>query len=234
MRRLLIGLLLVALALALSSPAGAAADIAGLSLRSDPPGAGISWNGRVPVAAPFNVFSAVGAPGTAAADPQFVSDGCLWTFDHWSDGGARIHDVAMPPGGSALTAVYAPGGCDVVSAASPGPAVELATPRLGARRLAGTVDDPDGVSSVQVALRRVDGRLGCRWWSARTGRLGRTHVACDPARWISARIQGGRWSAGLGGRLPAGRYLLLVRSVDRAGRVSQGLSDGIPAVSIDV
>jgi hypothetical protein len=232
MRRPLLALLLFALMLAL--PAQAGADIAGLSLRSDPPGAGISWNGRPPLAAPFNVFSTVGAPGTVAADPQFVSDGCMWTFDHWSDGGTARHDISMPAGGAALTAVYVKASCELVFAAGRGPAVELTGPRLGARRLGGTVDDADGVASVQVALRRADGRLGCRWWSARAGRLGRTHVACDPARWMSARVQGGRWTADLGGRLPAGRYLLLVRAADRGGAVSEGLADGIPAVPIDV
>jgi hypothetical protein len=232
MRRPLLALLLFALMLAL--PARAFADIAGLSLRSDPPGAGISWNGRPTVDAPFNVFSSVGARGTVAADPQFVSDGCMWTFDHWSDGGATRHDIGMPAGGSALTAVYVKASCELVFAAGRGPAVELTTPRLGARRLGGTVDDPDGVASVRVALRRVDGALGCRWWSARAGRPARTHVACDPARWMSARVQGGRWSADLGGRLPAGRYLLLVRAVDRNGMVSEGLADGIPAVPLDL
>jgi hypothetical protein len=91
--------------------------------------------------------------------------------------------------------------------------------RRPARRLTGTVSDPAGVSSLRVAVRR-----GCRWWNAAAGRLVRS-AKCNKPRWMNAKLNRTKpgtwaWSVRLGGRLPRGRYTVVLRAVDAVGNVS--------------
>jgi glucose/arabinose dehydrogenase/PKD repeat protein len=101
--------------------------------------------------------------------------------------------------------------------------------------LEGTASDPAGVSGVSVALRpaHVAGR-GCVWWSTKRRRLVRVKQRCSKPQWLAARLStsGGvtHWTVKLGGRVPPGRYLVMVRAVDRAGRSStqfQGNPSGL-------
>ena len=84
----------------------------------------------------------------------------------------------------------------------------------GPRLLRGTArDDGSGVSKVELSLRRRAGRR-CSQWSGRRERfVGRT---CRKASFFDAGT-GPNWSYLLPSRLPAGRYVLDVKAVDRAG-----------------
>ncbi|MGH2911606.1 MAG: hypothetical protein ACRDJ3_03925, partial [Solirubrobacteraceae bacterium] len=121
----------------------------------------------------------------------------------------------------------------------PSPVVTLT--RTRAHRptsLAGTASDPAGMSNVSIAIRpqHVTGK-GCIWWSTKHHRLVRVNQKCSKPQWVAARLspQGDltRWTAKLGGHLPPGRFLVVVRAVDRGGRGSnrfQGNPSGLLTV----
>ena len=101
--------------------------------------------------------------------------GASWVFDGWSDGGTISHDISIPAQDLVLTARYRDTGPAPFSGTSAGlapggdklgPVIRLRS-RRPARKLAGTVSDPAGVSSLRIAVRR-----GCRWWNARAGTAG--------------------------------------------------------------
>ena len=198
-----------------------------LTISSSPAGAPLTYAGFSQVAAPFRTAAAVGFRTTVSAAERFVSGGRERVFDGWSDGGAISHDVSVPAQDLALVARYRDAGPAPFSGTSAGlapggdklgPVIRLRS-RRPARKLAGTVTDPAGVSSLRIAVRR-----GCRWWNARAGRLGRT-AKCAQPRWMNAVLRPSKpgtwvWSLKLGGRLPRGRYTLLVRAQDRLGNVS--------------
>jgi hypothetical protein len=50
--------------------------------------------------------AAIGYRTTISAADRFLSGGREWVFDHWSDGGARVHDVTVPASAVTFTAVY--------------------------------------------------------------------------------------------------------------------------------
>ena len=200
----------------------------GLTIASVPPGAPITYAGYPQVAGPYSARAAAGFLTTAGAAERFSYNGRTYVFDSWSDGGTISHDVSIPANDLVLTARYRDTGPAPFSGTPAGfaaggdklgPVVRLRS-RRPARKLAGTVSDPAGVSSLRIAVRR-----GCRWWNASTGRLGRT-AKCARPHWMNAVLKPSKpgtwgWSLKLGGRLPRGRYTLLVRAQDRLGNVSK-------------
>jgi glucose/arabinose dehydrogenase/PKD repeat protein len=200
-----------------------------LALRSDPPGAALTYAGGL-FTAPADLTSAVGFHTTISAPASFTSGGREYTFRSWSDAGARLHDIVIPPGGATLVAAYdgAP------SPPPPDKPKDTAAPRFGfaasgvdARHgvLRGTVSDDTAVRSVEVALARVDGKR-CRWWDARKHRPG-SRAACGRPRWLRARLSpaaaasGKRaWKLALHRRLADGRWQVLIRASDAAGNTA--------------
>ena len=75
------------------------------TLASAPAGAPMSYAGFAG-AAPMERTAAVGFRTTISAADRFVSGGREYVFDHWSDGGARQHDVVVPAGDGTVTAHY--------------------------------------------------------------------------------------------------------------------------------
>ncbi|MDQ6749624.1 MAG: PQQ-dependent sugar dehydrogenase [Actinomycetota bacterium] len=212
------------------------------TLASDPPGAPVSYGGTNQTA-PFTATAAVGYQTSVSAADQFSSGDVTYTFDHWSDGGARLHNVTVPSGDATLTAVYrqpvsAPSavtpsaGAIVTAAASKdrtGPAVSLTLSRrnLLRGRVNGMASDPSNINVVQVALRARSKPHGrCRWWSSLSRGL-RAASSCARPRWMTAKLspvladhRSRPWTVNLKRGLPAGRYVLLVRAVDGAGNLT--------------
>src|SRR5207244_3683743 len=79
--------------------------LARLSLKSSPEGAPLTYTGTA-FTAPYLRQSAVGFETTISAAAAFEVGGRKYVFDHWSDGGARLHDISVPDAGVALVAVY--------------------------------------------------------------------------------------------------------------------------------
>lgn len=171
-----------------------------LTLASAPEGAPLSYSGIQGVGPMFRT-AAVGYRTTISAADSFVSGGREWVFDHWSDGGARAHDVTVPAGAITLTAFYrgvGGGGTapNTTVPASPGnppaagskpdvkpPAVRITAParratvsgRVRARAIA---SDDVGVRTVQFKL---DGK-----------RLGRADASAPFwVRWNTRRVRNG-------------------------------------------
>ncbi|MGC2374806.1 MAG: PQQ-dependent sugar dehydrogenase [Solirubrobacteraceae bacterium] len=118
-------------------------------------------------------------------------------------------------------------------------------PRIGLDRLksrpnslSGTVRDPVGISSLRLAIspQGIRGK-GCVWWSTKRRRLVHVAQSCTRPSWLVAHVRTAsgtvRWTLPLGAHLPRGRYLLLVRAVDRAGRISTRL-EGNPSGKLTV
>jgi hypothetical protein len=78
------------------------------------------------------------------------------------------------------------------------------------------------VTRVEVALRTRPRAGRCRTVGTR-GRLSAPR-RCARVHWLRARIRGRGWSLSRGLSLPAGRYLVLVRSRDGRGRRSRIVS----------
>ncbi|HEX5922362.1 MAG TPA: LamG-like jellyroll fold domain-containing protein [Baekduia sp.] len=76
-----------------------------MTLASQPAGASLTYAGRA-VTAPFTAQSAIGFNTSISAANQLQSGGRLWSFDHWSDNGAQLHDITIPASAFTLTAVY--------------------------------------------------------------------------------------------------------------------------------
>jgi glucose/arabinose dehydrogenase len=80
-------------------------ETAPFKLRSEPSGAPVSYYG-IDTVTPFDRDAAIGLRTTISAGNTMTSDGVPYVFDSWSDGGARIHDVDIPPTATTLTASY--------------------------------------------------------------------------------------------------------------------------------
>ena len=80
-------------------------ETVGLCLESSPPGAVLSYAGTE-VTAPAVRSAAVGFRTTVSAPDVLEQGGRRFAFDHWSDGGARLHDIAIPAVGGTLRASY--------------------------------------------------------------------------------------------------------------------------------
>jgi glucose/arabinose dehydrogenase len=221
-------------------------ETVGLRLESDPPGARLSYAG-VDVSAPVLRTAAIGFHSTVSAPATLEQGGRRFLFDHWSDGGARLHAIDIPDRDLTLTAVYraeadptaaAFGSAALGMAALPAPASAPAAPRLvldghGHRTLHGRLLGASRPLRVDVALRLRRGARGCRWWHRPLGRLGSAAGKCDRPVWMKTVVdRSGRWRLGLGGRSRRGAYTVLMRARTLAARprvVARGLSPlGIP------
>jgi glucose/arabinose dehydrogenase/PKD repeat protein len=139
--------------------------------------------------------------------------------------------TSMPPAGPSVpaagTTVTATGtSVTAVPKDRTAPTVTLTLRRRDLRRglMNGLASDASSIRIVEVALRsRTKPHGTCRWWSPRRRRL-RSPSSCAPPRWIRARLSAvgavprtRRWTVNLQGRLPPGRYVLLLHAVDGSG-----------------
>ena len=90
-----------------------------LTLQSSPQGAPLSYSG-IAATAPVVKAAAINYHTTISAGASFVSGGRQWVFDHWSDGGARSHNVTIPAAASTLTAQYRDAGAALGAVAALG------------------------------------------------------------------------------------------------------------------
>ena len=206
-------------------------ETATVRLRSSPSGTPVSYGGRQ-LTTPRDLTTAVGFRTTVSVPARLSQGGKILNFAGWSDGGARLHDYAVPPGGGTLTANFAdasplaPGG-GVAGAIVDrlGPTLRVIRVRPARGRVRGLALDPSGVRRVQVALRGRRSQAGCRWWVVRLERMSLKRRSCKRPRWLTASLtatkDGARWLARLGAPLPVGRYRLLVRSRDELGNRSE-------------
>jgi hypothetical protein len=142
-----------------------------------------------------------------------------------------VHDIAIPAGASGLVAHYrdiSPRAPTVPRPSPPPPGRDREGPKLrllsvDARsgRLRGTAVDASGLDRVAVALRRRAETRLCSWWLKRRKAMSAASRPCERPLWIRARLgrarEGVRWGVSLGRPLPAGRYRVLVKGVDRTG-----------------
>ena len=77
-----------------------------LLLASSPPGAPITYPDKGTLLAPVELTAAVAFKPTIEAAETFPYRGRTYRFDHWSDGGARQHQVTIPETDATLTATY--------------------------------------------------------------------------------------------------------------------------------
>ncbi len=206
-----------------------------LTLDSTPAGAPLGYAGTSQTA-PYTTQAAVGFHAPLSAASQFTAGGVIYTLSSWSDGGAGVHEVTIPAHDLHLTATYtgppAPLPAPLpasgpLKASSPvdtvGPSITFFPSLRMARRgrFSGYARDAGG--GVEVAVRAWhSGKGPCRWWSWRARRLRRG--PCSAAAWIRAQLKpvSTAWTVWLGGPLPPGRYVLLVRAFDRNGNVTYG------------
>ncbi len=80
-------------------------ETSALRIESSPAGAPVTYAGRARTA-PYAQDAAVGFRTSVSAAERFVRDGRIWEFDRWSDGGARLHDLAITADDLTLTATY--------------------------------------------------------------------------------------------------------------------------------
>jgi PKD repeat protein len=197
-----------------------------LRLESSPPGAVLSYAG-VDVVAPVLRTAAVGFRTSVSAPAALEHGGRQFVFDRWSDGGARLHDLIIPPQATTLTAAYRPvaappaagvlgtTGGSPPSARRAAPRIKLTKPAAGrvARRLRGRILGASEPVRIDVALRQRRQARSCRWWRRPLGRLSGAARACDRPVWMRAAVdRSGRWRLDLRGRLGRGRYVVLMRA----------------------
>ena len=206
---------------------------------SSPGGAPIAYGGTQRVA-PYETDSTVGLVATLSAAPSFTQAGSLFEFQGWSDGGAAAHNIVVPDHDVALTAAYRlSSGGDGPDQATPdrvGPLIGFDAKHGLVRRgslLRGSAEDPSGVRQVKIALRSTRKRAGrCLWWSRQRGDFAARPSSCAKPAFMLAQLKGSgervNWVLPLGGRLPAGSYLLVFRTVDGAGNVGSGPKGSSP------
>ena len=98
-----------------------------LRLRSVPAGAPLSYGGRA-VKAPANLVTAIGYRTTVTAGAAFQLGSSLFDFANWSNGGARVQNITVPPAGGELVAHYSQR-----PAGGPAPAAPTRPPAAGHR-----------------------------------------------------------------------------------------------------
>jgi glucose/arabinose dehydrogenase/chitodextrinase len=195
--------------------------LAPLALASEPPGALLGWDGR-DVTAPVQLSEAAGYRSTLSAPETMRHGGRTYEFAGWDDGGTRVREVMVPDEGASLVARYAraPGAeREPEASALPAPAPQPAAPRalrLGftaaSRDTRALQGGADGVTHARAFLRT---RRGCRFWSPRRGRFDHRRGTCTRPRWLRLRLARSQWRLPLRGKLPPGRYVLMLRG--RAG-----------------
>jgi hypothetical protein len=76
-----------------------------LTLQTNIPGVPITLDGQS-VANPSTTLSIVAVHRTISVPQTFQSEGVTYTFQSWSDGRARTHDIAVPTLDTTLTGTY--------------------------------------------------------------------------------------------------------------------------------
>jgi len=76
-----------------------------LTLETVPAGIPVTYAGAE-VATPRTADAAVGFRAGVSVPAEVVRDGVAWRFARWSDGGARAHEIDVPPAPTTLTATY--------------------------------------------------------------------------------------------------------------------------------
>ena len=104
-----------------------------LRLESSPPGAALGYAG-IDVTAPTLRTAAIGFHPTVSAPDVLERDGRRFTFDHWSDGGERLHEIVIPDSGADAHGGLRAGAGAPAAAARPGPRAPAARRRSGAAR----------------------------------------------------------------------------------------------------
>jgi glucose/arabinose dehydrogenase len=218
-------------------------ETAELTISSDPPGAAVSYAGEA-LTAPLTRPAAVGFSAAVSAAPEMISGGRLYRFSSWSHGAERLHELTIPEAPLEIVARYGPVSADVPW--TPDPVAPLQVPpvfspqlrsparvQLGLDRRRGKVRTlagaARGVRTLEIALRTYRHGGKCRSWSPASGRLAGPR-SCGRSRWITARLRGAgssrRWRAALGGELPPGRYVVLVRGYTTSRRAFRRWEDG--------
>jgi PKD repeat protein len=222
-----------------------------LQLRSVPPGAPVSYAGRVETT-PWDTDAAVGFVGSVSVPESFAFADLERAFDSWSNGGARVQNLTIPAEDTTLTATYGsdaeapvdpggelwgPGGSGAEPAAqlaadTTGPRIRPWRPRRRPRFLAGLVRDPSGVRAMRVAV-AARRRAGCRWLARAGNRFGGLG-SCSARRWLAANVDGNRWTLRLPRRLRTGRYRAWLMAVDALGNESRAAVDGRRSLTFKV
>ena len=81
-----------------------------LTVNSVPTGLSIGIGTGTPAPTPVSSTVIVKSNQSVTAPPTQTMGGSTYTFVSWSDGGAAIHNVTVPAGGTTLTATYTSGG----------------------------------------------------------------------------------------------------------------------------
>jgi glucose/arabinose dehydrogenase/PKD repeat protein len=82
---------------------------ASLSFVTDPPGLSLDLDGQ-PLSTPTTIEGVVGFQRSLGGPSiQTASDGTIYEFDHWSDGGAQTHKITTPSGNATYTAFFKQG-----------------------------------------------------------------------------------------------------------------------------
>jgi glucose/arabinose dehydrogenase len=221
-------------------------DTRQLHLASVPSGATVN-HGGVDHIAPHTGRSTIGVTVGVSAGATVFASGLTHMFNSWSNGGPRSQTFAMPAGDLTLTARYgtvlgppappAPPAPPSPSPRSPTAPQDARPPRLAFNvrrginakrgRLTGIVADPSGVRRVDVALRRAKRARGkCLWWSRKAKRVRSRATRCGRPAFMRAKLRRSRgrtrWILALRKRLPRGRYVVVFRTMDRAGNVGRG------------
>jgi glucose/arabinose dehydrogenase len=106
-----------------------------------------------------------------------------------------------------------------------GPRLRLLSVQPFRGLISGRARDSSGVRRVMVAVRRKPPRGGCSWWLRGRRRMSTGRRRCDRPRWMNAELErissGVRWKVRLAGKLPPGRFRVLVDAADRRGNVSR-------------
>ena len=76
-----------------------------LRLASEPPGVPMTIGG-LERTTPFDRPSTINFIATVTAPEHHVAGSLTYSFERWSDGGARSHDISIPAADTTLTAVY--------------------------------------------------------------------------------------------------------------------------------
>ena len=176
-----------------------------LRLESSPPGAALGYAG-IDVTAPTLRKAAIGFHPTVSAPGVLERDGRRFAFDHWSDGGERLHEIVIPDAELTLTAVYAPVPDPAPPPPDPAPAppppaapapparrrarvtLDASAGKHPSRRLRGRVTGASGPLGVDLALRLRRTPRGCRWWRRELGRLSTVTRSCDRPVWMKAAV----------------------------------------------
>jgi glucose/arabinose dehydrogenase len=179
-----------------------------------------------PASITLQVAQAAGTPGGSSSASNPPGSSSTLGVPSSTD---SLSSLSNPAGSSLITSI--PGSAASLNAVAPRVSLDRLKPKPTS--LSGIATDAVGISRLQLAIRpqNVRGRA-CLWWSTKQRRLVQVASSCAHPSWLTVRLPRANgtvhWTLALGARLPRGRYLLLVRAVNRAGRTSTRL-EGDPS-----